>query len=134
MGKITHAPASPPGWYNAPRRNHAPPVRCPMRALRGDELPIAPAEHLPVLRRPLIGREGDMAALGALVSREAIGLVTLTGPGGVGKTRLALELTTRLRPVFADGTRFVSLAGCAEPAFVAPTIAAGLGLHQSGRQ
>src|SRR5215218_5339534 len=105
-----------------------------MRALRRDELPIVPADNLPVLRRPLIGRERDVAALGALLAREAIGLVTLTGLGGIGKTRLALELASRFRHAFADGTRFIPLAGCAEPAFVASTIAAGLGLHETGRQ
>jgi hypothetical protein len=56
-----------------------------------------------VARRPLLGRERDVAALDALRAREAIGLVTPIGRGGVGKTRLALELATRLRHAFADG-------------------------------
>jgi predicted ATPase/DNA-binding CsgD family transcriptional regulator len=103
-----------------------------MHASRGAVAPSALAENLLVLRRPLLGREDEQAALGALLSHEAVGLVTLIGPGGVGKTRLALELANRLHPAFADGARFVSLASCEEPAFVAPTIAAGLGLPDAG--
>jgi ATP-dependent Clp protease ATP-binding subunit ClpA len=65
-----------------------------MCALHGDGYPPARDETLPPVRRPLIGRDDELAALGTLLSRDRIGLVTLSGPGGVGKTRLALELAT----------------------------------------
>jgi predicted ATPase len=61
-------------------------------------------------------------------------LVTLTGPGGVGKSRLMVEAARRLGPGFADGVRFVELAAVSAADLVAPAIAAGLGLSTSAGQ
>src|ERR1700733_11083373 len=76
-------------------------------AAAGGELP---PNALPVPPTPLVGREEAAAALEALVSRDGVRLVTLTGPGGSGKSRLALEAAGMLRPGFADGVRFIDLA------------------------
>ena len=96
----------------------------------GDELP--PADALPVPPTPLVGREEAAAAVEALVSRDGVRLVTLTGPGGSGKSRLALEAAGRLRPGFADGVRFIDLTSVTSADLVPGAIAAGLGLNTSG--
>jgi predicted ATPase len=80
---------------------------------------------------PLLGREREAAAVEDLVVREGVRLVTLTGPGGVGKTRLAMEAARRLGPGFADGVRFIELAAVSAADLVAAAIAAGLGLNTS---
>ena len=67
-----------------------------------------------------------------LVVRQGVRLITLTGPGGVGKSRLAVEAAGRLGPGFADGVRFVDLASVAAADLVPAAIAAGLGLNTSG--
>jgi predicted ATPase len=92
----------------------------------------APASALPVPATPLVGREREAGAASELVLGEGVRLVTLTGPGGVGKSRLALEVTRRLGPSFADGVRFVDLAPVQRADLVAATIAAALGLRTSG--
>ena len=106
-------------------------IRMPDR--RGDaaagEAPVAGA--VPVPLTPLVGREREAAAVVDLLVREGARLVTLTGPGGVGKSRLAVEAARRLGPGFADGARFVELASVPEADLVAPAIAAGLGLTSS---
>ena len=79
-----------------------------------------------------MGRERDAEAAGDLVLREGVRLVTLTGPGGVGKSRLALEVARRLGPRFADGVRFVDLAPVQRADLVVAAIAAGLGLRTTG--
>jgi predicted ATPase len=79
-----------------------------------------------------MGREWEAEAAGDLVIREGVRLVTLTGPGGVGKSRLALEVAGQLGPSFADGVRFIDLAPIQRADLVAPAIAAGLGLRTSG--
>jgi predicted ATPase len=89
---------------------------------------------VPVPPTPLLGREQEAAALEDLVTRERVRLVTLTGPGGVGKTRLMVEATRRLGPGFADGVRFVELAAVSTADLVAPAIAAALGLSTSAGQ
>src|SRR6266704_1570063 len=65
---------------------------------------------LPMPRSRLIDREQELAQAQALLQREDVGLVTLTGPGGVGKTRVALQVAADLVPQFADGVAFISLA------------------------
>jgi predicted ATPase len=90
------------------------------------EVPLAGT--LPVPATPLLGREREAAAVEDLVVREGVRLVTLTGPGGVGKTRLAVEAARRLGPGFADGVRFVELASVSSADLVAAAVATGLGL------
>jgi len=94
------------------------------------EVPLAGA--LPVPTTPLLGREREAAAVEDLVVREGARLVTLTGPGGVGKTRLAVEAARRLGPHFADGVRFVELASVSSVDLVAAAVATGLGLTTTG--
>jgi predicted ATPase len=89
------------------------------------------AGALPVPATPLLGREQAAAAIEDLVARDGARLVTLTGPGGVGKTRLMIEAARRLSRGFADGVRFVDLAAVSAPDLVAPAIAAGLELSTS---
>ena len=83
---------------------------------------------------PLLGREQEAAVIEDLVAREGVRLVTLTGPGGVGKSRLMVEAARRLGAGFADGVRFVELAAVSAADMVAPAIAAGLGLSTSAGQ
>jgi transcriptional regulator with XRE-family HTH domain len=94
-----------------------------------------PARHnLPVQLTPLLGREHEVAAVTALLRRDAVRLVTLTGPGGVGKTRLGLRVAAELVDAYADGVWFVRLSRLVDPALVLPTIAHTLGLQEAGRQ
>jgi predicted ATPase len=87
---------------------------------------------LPVPRSRLIDREQELAQALALLQREDVGQVTLTGPGGVGKTRLALQVAAELAPQFADGVAFISLAVLKDPTLVVSTVARGLGVSQTG--
>jgi predicted ATPase/class 3 adenylate cyclase len=90
--------------------------------------------NLPVQPTSLIGREKEVATVKQLLGREDVRLLTLTGPGGIGKTRLGLQVAAELSEHFVDGVFFVNLAPISNPAFVIPTIAQTLGLKEPGDQ
>jgi predicted ATPase/DNA-binding CsgD family transcriptional regulator len=87
---------------------------------------------IPLPLTALLGREQEVAEGCRLLAQPEVRLLTLSGPGGVGKTRLAVEIGTLLQKDFADGIRFISLASLQDAAFVLPTIAQALQLQGSG--
>ena len=90
--------------------------------------------NLPVPLTSLIGRDEDVAAVSALIVHQETRLLSLIGPPGVGKTRLALQVATKLLDGFADGAFFVALAPVRDPDLVAVTIAQTLGLVEIGSE
>jgi predicted ATPase len=96
----------------------------PLRTLRPTNLPVQPGL--------LVGRRDELAELLALVA--ASRLVTLTGPGGSGKTRLALALAGELSDAYRDGVWWIPLASVTDPGLVLPTIAQTLGVRDDLRE
>jgi predicted ATPase/class 3 adenylate cyclase len=90
--------------------------------------------NLPAQPTPLIGREREVSELEQLLGRSDVRLVTLTGPGGTGKTRLALQLGAELIEGFAAGVFVVDLAPVRDPALVLSTVAQTLALHEQPGQ
>jgi non-specific serine/threonine protein kinase len=98
--------------------------------------PLAPATRVQNLPRPLsafVGRESELAALRALLD-DGVRLITVTGPGGSGKTRLAIELARGVSAAFADGVCFVSMAATREPELVPIAVADALRVPRAGDQ
>ncbi len=112
-------PSAAPPRDTAPARPDAPP---------------ALAYHLPVQPTPLIGRAREVADGVALLRGGGRRLLTLTGPGGVGKTRLALHMADEARGLFDDGVIVVALAALRDPDLVAATIAGALGVRDMSDQ
>ncbi len=94
----------------------------------------SPGYAWPASLTPLVGREHEATAVHALLLRDDVPLVTLTGPGGVGKTRLALEVASAAAPTFGDGVQFVALAPIRDADRVAVAIVRALGVQQVSDQ
>jgi predicted ATPase/class 3 adenylate cyclase/DNA-binding CsgD family transcriptional regulator len=90
--------------------------------------------NLPIQPTTLIGREKEMTAVERLLHREDVRLVTLTGLGGIGKTRLGLQVAAELSDHFPDGVYFVNLAPISDPAFVVSLIAQALEVKEISGQ
>ncbi len=92
-----------------------------------------PKTNLPIFPNPLIGREREVEQLSQLLCDPQCRLLTLVGPGGIGKTRLAIETASHMQHVFADGVDFVPLASANSTRFIVPVIAdsVGFAFHQA---
>ncbi|HET7437637.1 MAG TPA: protein kinase [Thermoanaerobaculia bacterium] len=90
------------------------------------------ATNLPSSLTPLVGRDAERDDVVALLGRDDVRIVTLTGPGGTGKTRLSLAVGAALLRTFDDGVFFVSLAPVDDPQFVITEIASALDVHEGG--
>ena len=90
--------------------------------------------NLPAQPTPLVGRERELGEVRDLLRGEGVRLLTLTGPGGIGKTRLGLQVAADLLDEFEDGVFFVELAPITDPALVASAIAEALGVVEAGDQ
>jgi predicted ATPase len=105
-----------------------------------DRLPDAPARHLaprlntlPSPATAFIGREPEVTALKELLLRDDVRVVTLTGPGGIGKTRLALQVASEVSERFDGGICFIPLAAVSDASLIPSIIAQGLGIRETGR-
>src|SRR5215216_6034499 len=98
----------------------------PLRAAR-----VGHISPIPVPLTSFVGREREIAAVTEIVRGAGVRLVTLTGPGGVGKTRLALRAIDAIADVFPDGVWFVALAPVSDPGLVAASVAQSLGVQEA---
>ena len=98
------------------------------RVERPTQGPAAPLQNLPVSLTPFVGREQELAELGRLMAAPECRCITLVGPGGIGKTRLALQAADQRRNEFAQGIAFIPLASVGAVDAVIPAIASAIDL------
>jgi predicted ATPase len=102
------------------------------RGRQTGEPPVPPASPLPEVPTPLLGRSRELEAITAALAGRGIRLLTLTGPGGIGKTRLAAEAARQVQASFSGGVYFVSLGEVRDAALVVPEVAKAIGATESG--
>ena len=107
-------------------------VAAPPVTVQPDEQPEPVGTVLPHPLTRLIGREGEVEEIGRMLRQPLNRLITLTGPGGIGKSRLAIEAASRVADAFPGGVVFVDLTPVHDPAFVVNAIAAALGVRDTG--
>lgn len=116
----------------SPAKNRSPAQPLPpllsLRQAQDAARPLAPPSNLPIPPTPLLGREHELAGIAQLLAKQHCRLLTLCGPGGIGKTRLALEAAAKSAEVFRDGVYFVPLASLNGAEFMASALANALGL------
>jgi predicted ATPase/DNA-binding CsgD family transcriptional regulator len=96
---------------------------------RGINSEQAGVNNLPAQPTPIVGRESEIASLSRKLLQQDVRLLTLVGPGGVGKSRLAVQVAEEVLPSFKDGVWFVGLGPISDPSLVIPTVAQTLDLH-----
>jgi predicted ATPase len=117
-----------------------------LAAIRGGFLEVQPqtayagrraearSSNLPVPRTAFVGREKEVSAAKELLQRAEVRLVTVTGPGGIGKTRLVVEVAREMAAQFPGGVYFVPLAGVTDAGLIASVVAQALGVRSAGGQ
>ncbi|HMB22779.1 MAG TPA: helix-turn-helix domain-containing protein [Anaerolineales bacterium] len=110
-----------------------PPLHSSVTALPKESDPPRFRSELSLPAAPLVGREAELAEITRLFDDPHCRLLTLTGSGGVGKTRLALEAARQIQTGMANGACFVSLVGVSAPEFIVPAIAEALGFILAGQ-
>jgi predicted ATPase/DNA-binding CsgD family transcriptional regulator len=108
--------------------NHSEPEPPPFSPTSGQLSTLSTSLPAPVSR--LVGRERELGALRELIDRPEVRLLTLIGPAGVGKTRLAIALAAGLHDAFPDGVVLVELASLSEPSLVAQAVASAVGVRE----
>jgi predicted ATPase/DNA-binding winged helix-turn-helix (wHTH) protein len=132
--EVTQRPTKPDPFPTAGRRDW--PEESDLSPVEIDRTKIAGAKtagkrhDLPKPRTSLVGREQQVAEATELLVREDIRLLTLTGPGGAGKTRLAVAVASAIADQFAAGVQYVSLASITDPGLVATAVADALEIQQ----
>lgn len=138
--KNTLSNSAIPNFFLDNKNNAAPRVRNEREITRPNlqvvsrpkAIPVTPTHNLPLLATAIVGRDREVAECAALL-RGDLSLLTLTGTGGTGKTRLALQVAHELVNDFEDGCFFVSLTAISDPALVPTTIALTLGIKEGGK-
>ena len=103
-----------------------------LRSLRADARP-PPPHNLPARQTSFVGRAVELAELAELLAAPDCRLLTILGPGGIGKTRLALEVAAAARGTFADGVAFAPLQPVTAAEALAPALAAAIGCILTGQ-